>query len=101
LVIGLFIALNFYIRARRGVLDGNEHYNIARARLRLLQELPRISTQLARRERAELQVFQPQSMADLQANASRIEPRIRERFEHEWLSLVEAPRPDGPPREQF
>jgi hypothetical protein len=98
LVIGLFIAVNFYIRARRGVLDGDEHYNIARARLRLLQELPRISTQLARRERAELQVFQPQSRADLQAYASRIEPRIRERFEHEWLSLVEAPRPDGPPR---
>jgi hypothetical protein len=99
LVIGLFIAVNFYIRARRGVLDGDEHYNIARAlAFGYFKNFLVPALQLARRERAELQVFQPQSMADLQVYASRIEPRIRARFEHEWLPLVEAPRPDGPPR---
>ena len=99
LVIGLFIAVNFYIRARRGVLDGEEHYNIARAlAFGYFKNFLVPALQLARRERAELQVFQPQSMADLEAYASRIEPRIRERFEHEWLPLVEEPRPDGPPR---
>jgi hypothetical protein len=99
LMIGLFIAVNFYIRARRGVLDGDEHYNIARAlAFGYFKNFLVPALQLAGRERAELQVFQPRSMEDLQAYASRIELRIRERFEHAWLPLVEAPRPDGPPR---
>jgi hypothetical protein len=99
LMIALFIAVNFYIRARRGLLDGDEHYNIARAlAFGYFKNFLVPALQLAGREGAELQVFQPRSMDDLESYASRIEPRLRERFAHEWLPLVEAPRPDGPPR---
>lgn len=99
LAIGLFIAVNFYIRASRGVLDGDEHYNVARAlAFGYFKNFLVPALQLASREGAVLQVFQPQSMEDLRAYASRIEPRIRDRFVHEWLPLVEAPRPGGPPR---
>lgn len=99
LVIGLFVAVNFYIRARRGVLDGDEHYNVARAlAFGYFRNFLVAALQLADREGAQLQVFKPQSMRDLQLYTSRLEPQIRERFEHVWLPLVEAPRPDGPPR---
>ena len=99
LTIGLFIAVNFYVRANRGVLDGDEHYNVARAlAFGYFKNFLVPALQLAAREGAVLQVFQPQSMDDLRAYAARIEPRIRGRFEHEWLPLVEEPSPDGPPR---
>ena len=99
LIIGLFIAVNFYIRARRGVLDGDEHYNVARAlSFGYFKNFLVPALQLAGREGAVLQVFQPRSMDDLRAYTSRIEPRIRERFDHEWLPLVEEPLPGGPPR---
>jgi hypothetical protein len=99
LAIALFIAVNFYIRARRGVLDGDEHYNIARAlAFGYFKNFLVPALQLARRAGAVLQVFEAQSMDDLRAYASRIEPQIRQRFEHEWLPIVETPSPDGPPR---
>ncbi len=99
LTIGLFIAVNFYVRARRGVLDGDEHYNVARAlSFGYFKNFLVPALQLASREDALLQVFKPQSMDDLRAYTARIEPRIRARFEHEWLPLVEEPLPGGPPR---
>lgn len=99
LVIALFIAVNFYIRARRGVLDGDQHYNIARAlAYGYFKNFLVPALQLAVHEKAMLQLFKPETMDDLRMYASQIEPRIRERFEHEWLPLVEEPQPDGPPR---
>lgn len=99
LAIALFIAVNFYIRASRGVLDGDEHYNVARAlAFGYFKNFLVPALQLAEKERAVLHVFQPQSMEDLRTYVSRIEPQIRERFEHDWLALVQTPRPNGPPR---
>jgi hypothetical protein len=95
LSIGLFVTINFYMRARRRILQGDEHHSIARAlafgyfRNSLVPAL-----QIAVREGAQLQVFRPQSMEDVQVFTSRLEPQIREHFEEVWLPLVEPPIPD-------
>ena len=84
LTVALFIAVNLYIRTRRGFLDGDEHHSIARAQaFGYFKNFLVSAVQLDGREGAQLQVFRPRSMEDLRAYASRIEPRIRERFEHE------------------
>jgi len=98
-VIAFLIAVNFYIRARRGILDGDEHYNVARAlAFGYFKNFLVPALQLARRNQRTLQVFRPSSMDELQRYSRELEPRLRERFEHDWLPLVEAPAPGGPPR---
>ena len=98
-VIAFLIAVNFYIRARRGVLDGDEHYNVARAlAFGYFKNFLVSALQLAKRHGRELQVFKPASMEQLQQYSRVLEPRLRDLFEHEWMPLVEAPAPGGPPR---
>jgi hypothetical protein len=98
-VIAFLIAVNFYVRARRGVLDGDEHYNVARAlAFGYYKNFLVPALQLARRAQRELQVFRPSSMEQLRRYSTDLEPRLRKLFEHEWMPLVEAPAPGGPPR---
>jgi hypothetical protein len=97
--IAFMIAVNFYIRARRGVLDGDEHYNVARAlAFGYFKNFLVPALQLARRAGRQLQVFKPASMVELIRYSAELEPRLRNLFEHEWMPLVEAPAPGGPPR---
>lgn len=98
-LIAFLIAVNFYMRARRGVLDGDEHYNIARAlAFGYFKNFLVPALQLAERTGRELHIFRPESMTDLGRYSSQLEPRVREAFEHEWLPLTQAPTPGGPPR---
>jgi len=98
-VIAFLIAVNFYIRARRGVLDGDDHYNVARAlAFGYYKNFLVPALQLARRAERELQVFKPSSMEELRQYSTQLEPRLRKLFEHEWMPLIEAPAPGGPPR---
>lgn len=98
-LIAFMIAVNFYIRARRGVLDGDEHYNIARAlAFGYFKNFLVPALQLARREGRTLHVFRPTSMSELRQYSTEIEPRVRRMFEHQWLPLVDDPAPGGPPR---
>ncbi|HEY5822187.1 MAG TPA: hypothetical protein VIT20_09440 [Propionibacteriaceae bacterium] len=99
LMIALFIAINFQIRARRGLLDGDEHYNVARAlAFGYFRNFLVPALQLAGRQGGEMQIFRPQTMADLQTYTRTLEPRIRQQFDHDWMPLVDAPKPGGPPR---
>ena len=98
-IIAFMIAVNFYIRARKGVLDGDEHYNVARAlAFGYFKNFLVPALQLARRAGRELQLFKPASMTELQQYSREMEPRLRKLFDHEWMPLVEAPAPGGPPR---
>jgi hypothetical protein len=99
LTIGLFIAVNFYARARGGLLDGDDHYNIARAlAFGYFKNFLVPALQLAHRDGRELQVFRPVTISDLHAYSREIEPVLKSLFEHEWLPVVETPLPGGPPR---
>lgn len=58
--------MNLYIRARRGFLDGDEHYYIARALVfGYFKNFLVPAVQLDGREGAPLQVFRPRSMEGL------------------------------------
>ncbi len=97
--IAFMIAVNFYVRARRGVLDGDEHYNVARAlAFGYFKNFLVPALQLANRSGRELHIFKPTSMVELRQYSAELEPRVRKLFEHEWMPLVEAPAPGGPPR---
>jgi hypothetical protein len=99
LTIGLFVTINYYLlRARRRVLEADEPYNIARAlAFGYFRDFLVPALRIAEREGAQLQVFRPRSMNDVQAYASRLAPQIRRRCDEVWLPLVEAPIPGGPP----
>ncbi len=99
LVIAFLIAVNFYMRARRGVLDGDEHYNVARAlAFGYFKNFLVPALQLARRDGCTLQIFRPSSMADMRHYMRKLQPVILQRLQPAWMPLVEQPQPDGPPR---
>lgn len=98
-IIALLIAVNFYMRARRGVLDGDEHYNIARAlAFGYFKNFLVPALKLSQHHEHDLQVFRPATIEELRDYSRQVEPVLRQLFEHEWLPVVEAPEPGGPPR---
>jgi len=98
-LIGFLIAINFYMRARRGILDGDEHYNVARAlAFGYFKNFLVPALQLARAHGCKLQVFRPSSMTDMQQYMRHLQPRILATLQPSWLPLVEQPVADGPPR---
>lgn len=95
----LFIAIHFHVRARRGVLDGDEHYNIARAlAFGYFKNFLVPALQLAERDSRTVKVFRPRSMHELRLYSAKIEPKLRALFEHEWRPVVDTPTAGGPPR---
>ncbi|GAB4115778.1 MAG: hypothetical protein Tsb0027_06470 [Wenzhouxiangellaceae bacterium] len=98
-LIAFLIAINFYMRARRGILDGDEHYNVARAlAFGYFKNFLVPALQLARGHGCKLQIFRPNSMTDMQQYMRQLQPRILAALRPSWLPLVEQPAPDGPPR---
>lgn len=99
LIIAFLVAVNFYMRARRGVLDGDEHYNVARAlAFGYFKNFLVPALQLAKNRNCQLQIFRPETMQDLQRYTSKLQQRILDAMQPQWLPLVEQPRPGGPPR---
>lgn len=99
LLIALLVAVDFYARARRGVLDGDEHYNVARAlAFGYFKNFLVPALRLAERTGHDLMIFRPRSMAELRRYSAELDQRLRGRFEHAWMPLVDSPTPGGPPR---
>jgi hypothetical protein len=99
LIIAFFVLVNFYIRAQQGKLDGDEHYNIARAlAFGYFTNFLVPALILAGHHDRRLVIFRPDSMADLAAYSRVIEPRVRKHFDHDWLPVVDQPTAGGPPR---
>lgn len=98
-VIALFIAINFHMRARKGVLDGDEHYNVARAlAFGYFKNFLVPALQRAEQDGRLLHVLRPGSLRDMHTYSREIEPRLKAIFQQTWLPVVEQPIPGGTPR---
>jgi len=97
-LIAFLIAINFYMRARRGVLDGDEHYNVARAlAFGYFKNFLVPALQLAEKHDCELHIFHPDDMAELQEYASKLRREIEGKTVAEWLPLAKKPSRKSPP----
>jgi hypothetical protein len=99
LMLALFVAIRFYQRADAGTLDGDEHYNVARAlAFGYFKNFLVPALRLAEQDNEHLYVFCPQSMDDLTAYSTEIEPRVRSLFDHDWQPVVPQPEHGAPRR---
>ena len=99
LVLALFVAVRFYQRADAGTLDGDEHYNVARAlAFGYFKNFLVPALRLAERDNEQLYLFCPRSMADLNDYSTEIEPQVRSLFDHEWQPVVPHPVQGAPRR---
>jgi hypothetical protein len=99
LILALLVAVRFYQRADAGTLDGDEHYNVARAlAFGYFKNFLVPALRLADHDDEQLYVFCPRSMDDLSAYSTEIEPRVRSLFDHDWQPVVPQPEHGAPRR---